>query len=376
MTIRLQENEVKSTSIRRAVVPGIAVLVLALSGCAAGNATDDSGDSGSGSLSGTLNGGGSSAQESAQGAWRAGFQSANDGVTVNYDPVGSGTGRENFISGAYTFAGSDSALSTDEGELDKATEACGGESPIEVPAYVSPIAVVYNLDGVDSLQLSAPVVAEIFDGKITKWNDPLIADQNPDADLPDTTITPVHRSDDSGTTSNFTDYLEKAAEGKWTYPHDGVWPIKGGESGDGTSGLVAAVKGGAGTIGYADESQVGDLGVAALKVGSDYNMPTAEGAAQVLAESPRTEGRDAVDMAIDVDRTATDAGAYPLMLTSYLIACQTYDKAADADLVKGYLSYVVSEEGQQAAADQAGSAPLDSSLQQEAAGIVDKIAAK
>ncbi|MCW2792710.1 MAG: pstS [Nocardioides sp.] len=366
----------KRTSIRRAVVPGIAVLVLALSGCAAGN--DDSGDgsSSSGALSGTLNGGGSSAQESAQGAWRAGFQSANDAVTVNYDPVGSGTGRENFISGAYVFAGSDSALSTDEGELDKATERCGGASPIEVPAYVSPIAVVYNLEGVDSLQLSAPLVAEIFDGKVTTWNDPLIADQNPDADLPDTTITPVHRSDDSGTTSNFTDYLEKAGEGKWTYPHDGVWPIKGGESGDGTSGLVAAVKAGDGTIGYADESQAGDLGVAALKVGSEYNLPTAEGAAKVLAESPRTEGRDPVDMAIDVDRTATDSGAYPLMLTSYLIACQTYDSASDADLVKGYLAYVVSEEGQQAAADQAGSAPLDSKLQQEAAGIVDKIAAK
>ncbi|MCW2842263.1 MAG: pstS [Nocardioides sp.] len=370
----------KSTSIRRAVVPGIAALVLALSGCAAGNdsgsGSSGSGGSGSGSLSGTLNGGGSSAQESAQGAWRAGFQSANDGVTVNYDPVGSGTGRENFISGAYTFAGSDSALTTDAGELDKATARCGGAAPIEVPAYVSPIAVVYNLSGVDSLQLSAPVIAQIFDGKITKWNDPLIAADNPDATLPDTTITPVHRQDDSGTTSNFTDYLEKAADGKWTYPHDGVWPIKGGESGDGTSGLVAAVKAGEGTIGYADESQVGDLGVAALKVGTDYNMPTADGAAQVLAESPRTQGRDAVDMAIDVDRTATDAGAYPLMLTSYLIACQTYDNASDADLVKGFLAYVVSAEGQQAAADQAGSAPLDSSLQQEAAGIVDKIAAK
>ncbi|WP_343061563.1 phosphate ABC transporter substrate-binding protein PstS [Nocardioides luti] len=369
----------KRSSLRRAIVPGIAVLVLALSGCAAGNDTggDTGTGSGSGDLSGTLNGGGSSAQESAQAAWRAGFQGANgDAVTVNYDPVGSGTGRENFISGAYLFAGSDSALSTDEGELDKATERCGGSPAIEVPAYVSPIAVVYNLQGVDDLQLSAPVIAQIFNGTITKWDDPLIAADNPDATLPDTTITPVHRSDDSGTTSNFTDYLEKAAEGKWADPHDGVWPLKGGEAGEGTSGLVAAVKAGDGTIGYADESQAGDLGVAKIKVGSEYNAPTAEGAAQVLAESPRTEGRDAVDMAIDVDRTATDSGAYPLMLTSYLIACQTYDKASDADLVKGYLSYVVSEEGQQAAADQAGSAPLDSSLQQEAAGIVEKIAAK
>lgn len=366
----------KRTPIRRAVLPGLAVLVLALSGCAAGNDSGTGTDTGSGSLSGTLNGGGSSAQESAQAAWRAGFQSANDGVTVNYDPVGSGTGRENFISGAYMFAGSDSALTTDAGELDNATKTCGGESPIEVPAYVSPIAVVYNVQGLDKLQLSAPVIAQIFSGAITKWNDPLIAADNPDATLPDTTITPVHRLDDSGTQSNFTDYLEKAGDGKWKYPHAGLWPIKGGESGDGTSGLVAAVKAGDGTIGFADESQVGDLGVASIKVGDTYNAPTAEGAAQVLANSPRTEGRDPVDMAIDVDRTTTDAGAYPLMLTSYLIACQHYDKASDAALVKGFLSYIVSEEGQQAAADQAGSAPLDSSLQQEAAGIVAKIAAK
>ena len=107
-------------------------------------------------LSGTLNGGGSSAQESAQGSWRAGFQSANSGVTVNYDPVGSGTGRENFLTEAYLFAGSDSALSADEGELETAKERCGGADAIEVPAYVSPIAVVFNLEGVDSLQLSAP----------------------------------------------------------------------------------------------------------------------------------------------------------------------------------------------------------------------------
>ena len=360
------------TSIRRAVLPGIAVLTLALTGCAAGN--EDSGDSGSG-LSGTLNGGGSSAQEAAQGAWRAGFQTDNSDVTVNYDPVGSGTGRENFISGAYMFAGSDSALSTEEGELDKAKERCGGDV-IEVPAYVSPIAVVYNLEGVDNLQLSSKVIGDIFAGKITKWNDPEIAADNPDAKLPATTITPVHRSDDSGTTANFTDYLEQTSEGSWKYPTDDTWPIKGGEAGEGTSGLVAAVQAGDGTIGYADESQVGDLGVAAIKVGSEYNMPSADGAAKVLANSPKVSGRGANDMAIEVDRTTTEAGSYPLSLTSYLIACPTYDSASDADMVKGYLSYIVSEDGQNTAAEQAGSAPLESSLQQEAAKIVDQIAAK
>ncbi len=246
-------------------------------------------------LSGTLNGGGSSAQESAQSAWRAGFQSANgDGVTVNYDPVGSGTGRENFLSEAYIFAGSDSALSDDEGELDKATERCGGTPAIEVPAYVSPIAVVYNLEGVDDLQLSAPVIAEIFDGKITKWNDPADRGRQPGRPAAvhhDHPRAPLGRLGHDRATSPTT--WRRPAGGTWTYPHDGVWPIKGGEAGEGTSGLVAAVKAGDGTIGYADESQAGDLGVATIKVGEEYNAPTAEGAAKVLAESPRTEGRDA-----------------------------------------------------------------------------------
>lgn len=365
----------KSTSLRRALLPGIAALALALSAC---GSSDSSGTdpAGGGSLSGTLNGGGSSAQESAQGVWRAGFQGANDGVTVNYDPVGSGTGRENFISKAYAFAGSDSYLSDDDSagpsELAAAKQTCGSDA-IEVPAYVSPIAVVYNLQGVDSLNLSADVVSQIFDEKITTWSDPAIAELNPDATLPDTTITPVHRVDDSGTTQNFTEYL--SAAGSWSYEPDGLWPKKGGEAADGTSGLVAAVGSGDGAIGYADESQAGDLGIANIQVGSDFTAPSAEGAAKVVAVSPRVKGRADVDMAIDVDRTTTEAGAYPIILVSYLIACQTYSDAGQADLVKGLLAYVVSDAGQQASADQAGSAPLDADVATEAAKIVGAIKA-
>ena len=108
-------------------------------------------------------------------------------------------------------------------------------------------------------------------------------------------------------------------------------------------------------------------------MGEEFNKPSAEGAAQVVASSPRVEGRGDNDMAVEVDRTTTESGAYPLLLASYLIACPTYDDAAQAALVKGFLAYVVSEEGQQAAADQAGSAPLDSAMADEAAGIVDGI---
>jgi phosphate transport system substrate-binding protein len=367
------------TSIRRALVPGIAVLALVLTGCGASNETDGGtvgGDTGSATgLSGELAGGGSSAQDSAQQAWRAGFQSDNPDATITYDPVGSGGGRESFNSGAYAFAGSDSYLTDDDGELSAAEKQCGDEDPVEVPAYVSPIAVVFNLPGVDTLDLDAETLAKIFDGQITTWNDPAIAGQNHDADLPDTAISPVHRSDDSGTTQNFTDYLNKAGGGAWSYDPDGVWPIKGGEAAEGTSGLVAAVKGGEGTIGYADESQAQGLGIASVKVGDEYVAPSAEGAAKALAVSKPAPTATATMLTYDIDRTTTESGAYPVLLASYLIACQHYDDATEAALVSGFLSYIVSDAGQQAAAQQAGSAPLDASIAAKAQEIVGAISA-
>jgi phosphate transport system substrate-binding protein len=372
---------VNSTSFRKLLAPSIAVLALSisLSACGAGNessaATGDGSGEAAGGLSGDLSGAGASSQEKAQGAWATGFQGLNDGnVTVNYDPVGSGDGRTNFISGGVSFAGSDSYLNDDEGELTAATERCNGEDPIEVPAYVSPIAVAFNVEGVDSLNLDADTIAQIFDNKITTWNDPAIADQNPDADLPDLAITPVHRSDDSGTTKNFTDYLGKAS-GSWSYEAEDAFPVKGGEAAEGTSGVISAVSGGKGTIGYADESQVGDLSVVSVKVGEDYVAPSAEGAALVVEASPAAEGRADVDMAVDIDRETTEAGAYPVVLLSYLIACQAYEDQAEADLVKGYLSYIVSDDGQQAASEEAGSAPLSSAIAERAQGIVEAISA-
>ena len=369
----------KRTSIRTIAAPAAALVALSLglSACAAGNESSGS-SSGSASssgakLSGTLNGAGSSAQEAAQGAWQSGFQSANPDVTVNYDPVGSGGGREQFLAGGVDFAGSDSYLADDE--LAKSKRVCHNETALEVPDYISPIALVYNLSGVDKLQLSAKTTAGIFSGKITTWNDPVIKADNPGAKLPSDRITPVHRSDESGTSQNFTDWLSKAGEGAWTAEPDSVWPIKGGEGAQGTSGVIDAVKNGKGTIGYADDSQAGDLSKASIKVGSAYVAPSADGAAKVLDLSRRVSGRGANDMAMDIDRTTTESGAYPLLLASYLIACPTYKDKAKADLVKGYLSYIVSSDGQAAAAKTAGSAPLSSTLAQDATAAVSKIKA-
>ncbi len=369
----------KLNTLPRTMALGTIALTVALgmSACSASNETSTGGSGAAGSggdkLSGTLNGAGSSAQEAAMAAWKSGFQSANPDSTVNYDAVGSGGGREQFLAGGVLFAGSDSYMTDDE--LKQAQKICNGNA-IEVPTYVSPIAVIYNLSGVDNLQLSPDVLAQIMAGKITSWDDPAIADQNPDASLPSTKISPVHRSDESGTTANFTDYLSQAASSDWTYEPDDVWPIKSGEAADGTSGVVAAVKGGDGTIGYADESQAGDLGKALIKVGSEYVGPSADAASAVLEDSSPVSGRADTDLAVDVNRTTSTSGVYPIVLVSYQISCSTYDTQAKADLVKAFESYVISKEGQSAAADTAGSAPITDAIRQKAQAAIDTISAK
>ena len=354
----------------RAAAPAAAVLSLTLAACGAANEDTGSDSETSSSLTGTLNGGGASSQEAAVAAWKAGFQTANPDVTVNYDPAGSGAGREQFISGGLTFAGSDAYL--DDDELAAAKKQCASDI-VEVPVYVSPIAVIFNLEGVDELKLSPKTIGAIFEGTITKWNDPAIAADNEGVELPDTAITAVHRSDDSGTTKNFTNYLDAASEGGWTGGEVETWPIKGGEAAEGTSGVVAAVKGGNGTIGYADESQAGDLGKAQVKVGDSFTEPTPEAAAKTLDTATPVEGRDATDIAVDIDRKTTEAGVYPIVLASYQIACQTYEDAATADLVKGWLTYVASDEGQKAAADSAGSAPLSGDFAEKVRTAIETI---
>ncbi len=370
-----RDSHVKSNSLPRACVVGAISLTVALgmSACGASNEDDNGGGGSDTALSGELNGAGATSQEASMAAWRAGFQGDNPDVTVNYDAVGSGGGREAFLAGGVLFAGSDSYM--DDDELGQAVDTCSGD-PIEIPVYVSPIAVIYNLPGVDDLQLTPSTVAQIFAGTITSWDDPAIAADNPDADLPGDEITPVHRSDESGTTANFTDYLSQAASSDWTHGSVETWPIKSGEAADGTSGVVAAVKGGDGTIGYADESQAGDLGKALIGVGAEFVGPTADAASAVLDESTPVSGRAETDQAIDVNRTTDAGGVYPIVLVSYHIACTTYDSQEKVDLVKGFESYVISEDGQNAAADAAGSAPITDAIREKAQTAVDAISVK
>lgn len=354
-----------------AIVVSLAVLALGVAACG----SSDSG--GSSDLSGQVAGAGSTAQEAAQEAWIAEFENENSGATVTYDAVGSGGGREQFIAGGVAFAGSDAALEEEEGELSKALDRCKPGQLVEVPAYVSPIAVIYNLEGVESLQLSPETLAKIFNQEIDSWSDPAIAKDNPGVKLPDTRITPVNRSDESGTTENFTDYLSKVVPSVWTYEVSGDWPVKGGEAAQGTSGVVEAVSAGDGAVGYADASQAGELGIAKIEVGSQWVEPTPEAAAKVLEESPEDKSiaKGPYMFPFELDRKTESQGTYPIVLVSYLIACTKYGSAGEAEIVKSYLEYAISPEGQEVAAENAGSAPLSSALTSKVTPAVEAIEA-
>ena len=355
---------------RLAAVGVATICALFVSGCSAANERGGDVPEGQG-VSGSISGAGASSQQAAMQAWNAGFGDANPDADVNYDPIGSGGGRSQFVEGGVQFGGSDAYL--EDEQLQQAQQRCGGQV-IEIPNYVSPIAIVYKLDGVADLNLSPATIAGVFNGQITTWNDPKIAADNPGVALPAAPVTPVHRSDESGTTENFTDFLNKAAPDVWTEEADGNWPIQGGEAAQGTSGVVGAVGSGNGTIGYADASQAGQLGTATVKLGDRSVAPTAEAAAKILEESQRVEGRGESSFAFDLNRTAT-GGAYPVVLVSYLLACPTYQDPDDAEVTKAFLNHIVSDAGQQAAAQAAGSAPLSPSLRDQISPVVDRISA-
>lgn len=349
-----------------------AALALSLSACGSDQAVkgSDSKDTKAEAFSGKIAGSGASSQEQAQKAWVASFQSKNPKAEILYDPVGSGTGLKQMGAGKVSFAGSDAIMEDAER---KAIEGKCGSPAIHLPAYISPIAVVFNLKGVKNVNMDPATIAKIFRGTITKWNDPEIAKQNPDAKLPDTKITPVHRSDESGTTDNFTQYLHAAAPDVWTDKPDKGWPLQGGESGDKTQGVIDTVKKAQGTIGYADASQVGDLGTVKLKAGDTYVAYSEESAAKSAEIAKQHPGFKPNDLALDIDRVPKDPTAYPLILISYEVVCTKYSDAQTAKGVKAYMNYITSAEGQKVAKENAGSAPLSKSLTEKVHKAIESI---
>ena len=367
-----------------AALSGI-VMLASVAACGDNTAatTDNSSSSDSTSkstpISGNFSGAGASSQQAAVEAWIAGFQGTNPEAKIAYNPSGSGAGVQTFLTGATAWAGSDKALADDEVEQSKSV--CTEGTAFDVPVYISPIAVVFNLKGVSDagkhINMDAATIAKIFDGKITKWNDPAIADQNKDLKLPDTAITVVHRSDKSGTTQNFVSYFKDVTPDNWTYDLSENWPNEVGQGAKGTSGVISTVKQADGTIGYADFSQVGDLGTVAVKVGDKYNEISAEAGSKVIADSKQDDTVKGDNRIVIKINHATEAeGAYPIVLVSYDIVCPAYKDTKQAEFAKAWLTYVTSDEGQKAAQDAAGTAPLPSSLKSEITKSIKAIKTK
>ncbi|MET9134623.1 phosphate ABC transporter substrate-binding protein PstS [Streptomyces antibioticus] len=287
---------------------------------------------------------GSSAQKNAIDAWVKNFTQACNGVQVNYKGSGSGAGVTAFTQGTVAFAGSDSALKPEEVTASK--KVCTDGQGIDLPMVAGPIAIAYNVSGVDDLALDAPTIAKIFDGKITNWNDAAIAKLNPDAKLPDLKIQPYHRSDESGTTDNFTKYLIAATPDNWKYEGGKAWQAKGGQSAAGSSGVAQGVKQTNGAIGYMELSYAKDgLGTVAIDTGAAAPVKASSDGATKAVAAAQVVGTGN-DLSLKLDYTTKAEGAYPITLVTYEIACDKGNKAETLPATKAFLRYIASEQGQ------------------------------
>ena len=355
---------------------GIALTAtLALTACGSDNVAAPS-PGGSSAAAGncataTLNAQGSSAQKNAMDEWIKGYQGLCPSTKINYEPSGSGAGIQAFIAGTADFAGSDSALKEDE--QPQADAKCPGGKAIHLPMVIGPLAVAYNVNGLDSLQLKPATLAKIFSGKITKWNDPAIAADNPGAKLPATAIQTAHRSDSSGTTDNFTGFLSKTAEADWTFGKAKEWKAPGGTAGKGNDGVTSVIKGADGTIGYVELSFAENAGLKMAKVGNgagEFTELTLESAGKTIAGAEVTGTEN--DLKLNIDYATKEPGAYPIVLVTYEIACTKGSPADKVPAIKNFLGYTASTAGQQALGE-LGYAPLPESMRTKVEAAVATI---
>ena len=321
---------------------------------------------------GTLSAEGSSAQKNAMDEFVKGFQAKCAGTTINYNPTGSGAGIQQFNAGQVDFAGSDSALKSDKGEVEAAKKRCKDNDALNLPMVVGPIAVAYNLPEVEGLVLNAEVAAKVFNGTIKKWNDPAIAGLNNGVELPDGDIKVFARSDESGTTENFEKYLLAASNGAWKTEPSKQW-AGAGEGREKSSGVQEAIKTEEGSIGYIEWSYAQDaqLGVAKIDTGSGPVELTAEVAGEALeAAKPKGKGND---LSLDLDYATKEPGVYPIVLVTYEIVCSKGLDSAKAELVKSFLQYIASDEAQ-AKAEEIGYAPLPSTIKDKVRTALESLA--
>lgn len=317
---------------------GLATLAaLTLAACGSGGNSNSSGTSGG---SASLSGSGSTFQANIQEEWTAKYT----GAKVTYNSVGTGTGQQQFADGTVNFGGEDVVMPSDLAS--KATSTCGGPT-VQIPVTAGGIAVIYNLQGVSNLKLDADTTAKIFQGEITKWNDPAIAALNPGVTLPSTTITVYHRADGSGTTAVFSGWLNNQAAGVW---HLGVneelnWP-NGEQGAQGSSGTTQGVEQTTGGITYAEQSYVkSPLQAAVIKnAKGQYVTISSQAVSQSVGTGYKSAGVNGGSMAFQ------KMAGYPISTVSFIVACQHYSNSSTGSAVQKFLTWIITQ-GQTYATD-------------------------
>jgi phosphate transport system substrate-binding protein len=349
-----------------------AALAAGVAACGSNDANPSSGGSGSTSsgsaqkAGGTINGAGATFPAPVYNEWAARFKESN-GTTVNYQAIGSGGGIAQFSAGTVDFGATDAPMKDDEIAAAKKKG-----DPVHVPTVLGAVTVSYNVDGVQQgLKLDGKTVADIFLGKVKTWNDPAIAAQNTGVKLPSGDITVCHRSDESGTTKNFTEFLADYSPAWKSGP--GVdksvkWPT--GTGAKGNDGVAGCVKQTSGSVGYVEQAYAlqNNFTTAAVKNSSGrYVEPTLQ--ATSAAATGVTPPADLRFSTIN----AKDPGAYPIAAVTFLLAwqdqCKSGIQSNQAKLVKDWLNFGLSD-GQKVA-PQLQYAPLPDAIRSKAQAKID-----
>jgi phosphate transport system substrate-binding protein len=347
-----------------ALVAALSLAACSSSGSSSSSSSNSDSSSGSSALTGTLNGSGSTLQLTFQQAAISAFKSVQPKMTVNYGAGGSGKGRTDLAAGTVSYAGSDSPIPSAE------TANFKGKTVLYFPDVIAPITLSYNLSGVSKpLQLSAPVIAGIFQGKIKTWNNSQIKADNPGVTLPSTPIAIAVRSDSSGTTANFSQFLVTAAGSAWTLGTSSTitWPANS-HAGNGNGGVAQIIKSTPGAIGYVDYStaKASGLTFASIK-NKDGNYVAPSSASASAAASQVTVAPNLTFSAI----WAPGATSYPITAQSWILVYQTQPNTNDAKMLQAWIGYLVGTG--QSLLPSLGFAPLPASIDQMAKTQLSKI---
>lgn len=346
-------------------------LTLGTAGCGDGGSGGDAGNSNSGSR---IHGAGATFPAPLYKRWVTEYDTVADGVTIDYEAIGSGGGVKSISDKTVDFGASDAPLNTEE-----INRMGGVDAVVEFPTVAGSVVMVFNVPGVDALKLTGELIADIYLGKVAKWNDPRLVELNPDADLPNLPISPVWRTDGSGTTYVFTKYLSTQSD---PFKHN-VGSGKAvsfndvGKGGKGNPGVTAVVAQTAGSIGYVEYNFATqtDLPSAAVQNrAGKFVMSSPESVAAAGAgAASRLSGKQ---LAADIWNQPGD-GAYPIAAFTYMIVYADLHNLPDKQTAQNLVDFFwwITHDGQGIAASM-DYAPLAPAVQAKVEAVLKSLTYK